>query len=329
MTAPLSILGIGAMLPPARPVLELVRAAGGDVEGYGGWERACVADDSTHPADLATAALAAALEDARVDIGELRIVISVGVSRDYPPSWSVATEALKRLGAPPTTLGFDMTIGCLGALVALDMLSGWLAVTGGAAAIVAAERWSQTIDRSSTQSRALWGHADGASAMIVTPGEDPRRRAVFAGAVFRSHPDFNDLVLVKHGGTRFPFPPPGAVVQRELRTDVAPSDVFRTYQQNYEATFAAFRERFGVAPVRLVCNQISPNMVQMIAGAAGVSLSHTSQLGHTTGHVGSSDLALGLRDLHGRGELDGPVALAASTPFACGVGLVKPAVTAR
>ncbi len=320
----LSIMGFGVELPPARRVRDLVVAAGGSIDGYAGWDHIGVAEPDVHPGDMASSALAAALADAAMEIGELRLVISVGVSRDYPPSWSVATETLKRLGAPPTTLGFDLTIGCLGALVALNLIPGWLAGTGGAAAIVAAERWSQTVDRRNKESRALWGHADGASALIVRAGDARGSRARFEGAVFHSHPDWNDLVLVKHGGTRFPTPPHGIAVQREVRTDVTPRDIFERYQTNYQAAFAAFRERFAVTPTRLVCSQISPKMVDMIANVAAVPLARTSQLGHSTGHVGSSDLVLGLRDVLARGQLDGPVALAASTPYACGFGLVTP-----
>ena len=329
MISPLSILAVHAVLPRPRPVHELVGEAGGTMDGYTGWDCIRVAGPDDHPGALATAAVRGALADAHLTAADLSFVVSVGVSRDFPPSWSMSTEVMRQLGATPSCLGVDLTLGCLATLVALNMASGWLASTGGGvAAVVAAERWSQTIDRSSLAVRPMWGHSDGASAILVRLGEVPGALATYRGAVFHSHAEWNDLITVKYGGTRFPEPPPGEGARRVLKADIEPKQIAATYEANYQAAFARFEATFGVAPTRLACNQISPNFVEMIARTARVPLDSTSRLGHSTGHVGSSDLALGLRDLIDRGMLDGPVALGASAPYACGFGLVTPAVSA-
>lgn len=299
------------------------------MEGYTGWDHIRVAGPDDHPGAQATAAVRGALALAQLAAADLRLVVSVGVSRDFPPSWSVSTEVMRELGAPTTCLGVDITLGCVATLVALDMASGWLAGHhGGVAAIVAAERWSQTVDRSSLVTRPMWGHSDGASALLVQLGAQPGALATYHGAVFHSHAAWNDLITVKYGGTRFPAPPPGEAGKRVLKAGIEPRTIAATYEANYQAAFARFAATFGVAPTRLVCNQISPNFVEMIARTAGVPLASTSRLGHATGHVGSSDLVLGLRDLLDRDMLDGPVALGASAPYACGFGLVTPAVPA-
>src|SRR5437016_4940853 len=97
----LDILGIGLVLPPARKVHDLVREAGGDPATYHGWEHTCVAGDE-HPSELASAALAMALQEAKIGADQLSLVVAVGVSRDYLPSWSIATEVMRLHGAPKT-----------------------------------------------------------------------------------------------------------------------------------------------------------------------------------------------------------------------------------
>src|SRR5690348_32551 len=109
---------------------------------------------------MGAAALAAALAEAEVAPEELDLVLAVGVSRDYPASWSSATEVMRLAGAGDHCFGFDLTVGCLGALVGLQTALGWLRTLGGGrAAIVTAEKWSHTVDRRDPAVQALWGHA--------------------------------------------------------------------------------------------------------------------------------------------------------------------------
>ncbi|HET7506326.1 MAG TPA: hypothetical protein VFK02_35145 [Kofleriaceae bacterium] len=321
----LEIAGIGLVLPPVRKIRDLVRDAGGDPAVHDGWEHACVGGSDDHPSTIASAALTEALRDARIDITQLRLVLSTGVSRDFLPSWSVATEVMRLLGAPSTCLGFDLTIGCLGTLVGLNTALGWLqGMGGGYAAIVTAERWSQTIDRKTPSAQPLWGHADGGGAMVVRVGGRGRSLATFRGAVFTSDSVFNGLVSVKYGGTRFPVAPPGVdPFQRTLAT-IPSREIWAAYQASYTRAFAALRERFHIDPGRVICNQISPKVVAMIAAAAGLSEELACCTGHDYGHVGATDLMIGLRRLVDARQLDSPVALAASVPYAVGAGLLTP-----
>src|ERR1700761_1519385 len=159
----LDILGIGLDIPPATDTRELCQRAGADTTGFRGWDRVCVAREDEHPSTLGAAALRAALDDAGTSPAELRLVVSAGMSRDYLPSWSLSTEVMKAAGTRPAALGIDLTAGCLGTLAALTAAHGWLTVAGGGyAAIVTAERWSGTVDRSAGSPQSLWAHSDGA-----------------------------------------------------------------------------------------------------------------------------------------------------------------------
>src|SRR5688500_15141814 len=100
----LGLFGIGIDLPPARPTRDLIVEAGGDPAVYESWRQIRVAGEDDHPSDMATRALDRALAEAGVPASALRLVVSSGVSRDYVPSWSLATEVMRRVGAPTSCL---------------------------------------------------------------------------------------------------------------------------------------------------------------------------------------------------------------------------------
>ena len=109
----LSILGTGVYLPPARAVREVVLEAGQDPSAYQGWANCCHALAEDHPSTMGTTALRRALEDAKVEPAELKLVLFAGMSRDYLPSWSVATEIMKACGTGGHCMGLDMTAGSI------------------------------------------------------------------------------------------------------------------------------------------------------------------------------------------------------------------------
>lgn len=326
--APLSILGLGLELPPAVPVRELAAARGADASFYKGWNNVCQAHgDDDHPSSMGARALSAALDDAGVTQDELRLVVFTGVSRDFPPSWSVATEIMRLLGmAGEGCIGLDLTIGCLATLSALDYAQGWLSSrAGGCAAIVAAERWAYTVDYADPRLAGIWAQGDGAGAMVVGMRRGGRAIASFLGAEFTSHPSYNGHVLIPYGGTRAPVAPPGASPYARTLSTRPRREVRDTYVRNYQHAYDALRARLGgVEASRLVCNQLSPQVVEMIAASFGIPLERTVITGHETGHLGASDVIVGLQRLRDEDGIDAPIALAASTAYAFGAGMLVP-----
>jgi 3-oxoacyl-[acyl-carrier-protein] synthase III len=300
-------------------------AAGADVTNYQGWTRVCHALADDHPSSMGATALGAALADAGVAPEALKLVIFAGISRDYLPSYSVATEIMRYCGAAGHCLGLDITIGCLGALSALDMAQGWLGIHGGGvAAIVTAERWSHTVDHSSVASMGLWAHGDGAGACIVAMNTAHPSRAAFQGAEFTTQSDLNGAVLVKYGGTRHPVAPPGCNPAERLLMGASRADIRERYARGYVSSAQALRERFRTAPNRVICNQTAALFLEMIARVLGIPLENFLVTGHETGHVGSVDLLIGLDRLLRSGRLDEPYLMAGSTPYAFGAGLLMP-----
>jgi 3-oxoacyl-[acyl-carrier-protein] synthase III len=325
----LSVLGVGVNLPPAVPVRALAAAAGASTDAYANWDNAGVAGDDDHPSTMGAAALRAALEKSGVAPKDLSLVISAGMSRDYLPSWSVAAEWIRLLGAPSTCAPLDLTAGCLGVLFALDLVLAKLAVRGGGyAAIVAAERMSYTIDRSDGERNTMWAYADGAAAIVVALDRPGKPVAAFHGAEFVSRGALNGAVLIKYGGTRHPIAPSGADPTTRVLAVPPNVNLREAYVEAYAEAIQALYGRFSERPQRLVCNQIAIRTVAMIGEVAGVPAENVVVTGHDTGHVGSADMLIGLDRVLGDGVLAESVLIAGSTPYVFGAGLITPPVSA-
>jgi 3-oxoacyl-[acyl-carrier-protein] synthase III len=323
----LSILGTGVYLPPARPVREIVAEAGSaDTSIYQGWENVCHALEGDHPSTMGATALQAALQDAGVDPKELKLLIFAGMSRDYLPSWSVSSELMKSCDASGACAGIDLTVGCMGALTALDLAQGWLALRGGGvAAVVTAERWSYTVDHSASESYGLWAHADGAAATVVAMNTDNQAKALFYGAEFVSQSDLNGAVLVEYGGTRKPIAPEGVTPFERKFIGVEGVDMRQRYSEGYQGSYQALKDRFGVIPERVLCNQTANLFMHLIASVIEIPIENFVITGHDTGHVGSADIIIGLDTLLKSTGCHEPYLMAGSTPYAFGSGLLMPA----
>jgi len=327
---PLSLLGVGTELPPTVDVREVARAGGAraeDVDGYAGWERACHAAADDHPSTLGARALAKALAASGVAADELRLVLFTGSSRDYVPSWSVANEIMHANGASDRCLGLDLTAGCVATLAALDLAQGWLTSHGGGcAAIVAAERWSQTIDYTDPGTVNLWAYGDSAGALVVGRGTAHVPRLQYVGAEFASAAELNGHVLVPYGGTREPLAPEGANPFARRVSDRPKDVITSTYRANYRRAFDALRERFPLHPTRMVSNQTSPAIIGMTSTAVGME-GRTIVTGHTTGHLGGTDMVAGidtfLRDAAGEYAADDVLLVGASASYGFGMGFVR------
>jgi 3-oxoacyl-[acyl-carrier-protein] synthase III len=321
----LAIHANASFLPALRSATEFAAAAGADTTDYSGWPTIPVAGDEDHPSTMNATALQEALQRAGVGADELSLVVSGGISRDYAPSWSIATEAMRLSGADDQCIGVDLTSGCLGGLLALDFANGWLRSRGGGyAAIICSERWTWTVERGDPTSRPFWGIGDGAAASIVGVGTDRLALAEFVGVEYCSVSDLNAQVLIRYGGTRNPSAPPGAHPHQRSVSDRNSKDVRKLYHKGYASAMDRARARFDLVPEQLVCNQITPSLVDEIAALAGVDAGSVVRTGELFGHIGSADLQIGVERLLRPGPLRAPAMIAASTPYAFGAGMLVP-----
>lgn len=322
----MGILGLGLFLPPAHDVRELARAKNASVEGYASWDKVLVANDADdQPSTMGARALCEALKQGDTDPSELSLVVFAGVSRDFPASWSVATEVMSLCGAGEDCIGLDLTIGCAGALAALELAQGWLAVRGGGvAAIVCGERWAYTVDHADPSSR-TWAWSDNGGAIVVAAGSPKKSLCRYLGAEFSSRSDYNGHVLVRYGGSRHPVAPEG-VAPYTRRVSARPREEIRaTYKRGYALAYERLLRRVGVKGRQLVCNQISPVTVALIAEALGFEMSDVVLTGHELGHMGSADIIAGLDHLLRQKTLSEPTIIGASTAYSFGAGILVPA----
>lgn len=321
----LSVVGIGTYLPPSLSIREVSASLGGDPDRYRGWTRYRVARADDHPSSMGAAALGHALDDASCGVEDLALVLFVGVSRDYPASWSVATEVMRLVGASHSCLGLDLQVGCLGVLPALEIARSWLGnFPGRHAAIVAAERWSHTVSRDDAWSMGMWGHSDGAGALIVTHDPPAPPLAVYRGSRYVTWSEDNDAIVVKYGGTRFPAAPAGEspFLRRMARKPYA--DPMKTIIDRYTRAVRALSEDVAITPERVVCNQISPRFLSELAAACDLQPSAVCLTGDDNGHIGSVDVILGLQRMwEDDGGVRGDVLMAASTPYAVGAAALS------
>jgi 3-oxoacyl-[acyl-carrier-protein] synthase-3 len=321
---PLSIVGLGLHLPPTVPVKEFAEAHGGDVTNYRGWERACHAGPDEHPSDMGAKALGQAIERSGVAPADIRMVIYTGASRDYLPSWSVSNEVMRLCGLSAGCLGLDLAAGCLATLAALDLLQGWLGAHGGGyAAVVASERWTQTLNFKDTKTLGLWQYGDSAGALLVKLGQDKSAIADYLGAEFRSAADMNGHVLIRYGGTREPQAPPGVDPNSRRVSDRPKETITGTYRKGYGEAYALLKQRFPLEPARLLVNQMSPQIVGMLAETLGMT-DRVLVTGNRTGHLGGTDIIAGLQTVVDEGGVKKPLLVGASTAYGFGTGFLVP-----
>jgi 3-oxoacyl-[acyl-carrier-protein] synthase III len=228
---------------------------------------------------------------------------------------------MRLCNVPAGCIGLDITAGCLATLAALEVARGWLGQRGGGcAAVVAGERWSQTIDYSDPSTVNLWAYGDSAGAIVVGYGTAEPALAMYLGAEFRSASGNNGHVLVPYGGTRAPVAPPGVDPFMRTVSSRPKEEVTSSYRDGYRSAHAALRQRCPQEPDRLICNQMSPQLVGMLSALLEME-DRVTRTGDRTGHLGGTDVIVGL-DEWLADDAD-PVALVcASAAYGFGTALV-------
>ena len=169
------------------------------VERTGIRERRVAAPEQAS-SDLALVAAGRALEAARLDPKDLEAIIVGTVTPDYPfPSCAAVLQG--RLGNTKA-FAFDVSAACAGSLYALAAADRFVA--SGAvknALVVGADTLTRITDWTDRNTCILFG--DGAGAMVLKPGQDPKRGILTT----RLHTD-GSLVPILHqpgGGSRDPI----------------------------------------------------------------------------------------------------------------------------
>jgi 3-oxoacyl-[acyl-carrier-protein] synthase III len=330
MVPALKIFGLGTYLPAAVSSTDLITQQGGDPKAWTGWPMISVAGPEDHPSTMAARALREALLDAGIDPSELKLIFCTSTTRDYfQGSFTVAVEVMRLIGAPPTCIGLDINLACTTTPIAMDLAGHWLGSRGdgGYAAIIGSERWSETADRVNASSSASFG--DGASAIIVGIGSSAPSIAEFKGCVSYTKSDWSQILLARTGGTRPSPTTPDNGHPLSLYFD--PSFDRGIYNMAFVRAFKSLFEQLkkqlalppDFKPDRVVCSQVHPDMIKFVnAPVVGVQAEQVCLTATKYGHVGASDIVLGLKALRDEGQLAGNIILQTSCPYSWTLGLV-------
>lgn len=315
----LTLRGFGAALPEGVDVASLVGHEAVARAKYANWPKVHRAPASTLPSDLALTAMRAAMADAGADPAELVLVVACAPIRDRLPPWSLSTQLIGALGLPPTAVGLDLDVGCVGLAAALELAQGWLAGRGGLGLLVAAERVTSEISLQAPEADRLWHWSDGAGAIVVggPGGEEGRPR--YVTSAFRTLAAYNDLVIRPHGGAASPKAMANPFEVKAInRTSLAV-----TISREVKACVARLKEQTGVSTFDwVVASQTGPLAIDFFAGLGGVARERVVVTGSEHGHVGGADLALGLEVLQRRAVHGSALVLSIASPT-FGASLVR------
>lgn len=126
------------------PLYERVSIAPGWLEEITGIRERRVWEEGVRPSDVATRAARKALEQSGVDPGEIDIVVSCSVCRDYLEP-SVACLVHGSLGLKPSCLNFDVGNACLGFLTGMQVVANMIETGQARAGLVVAGESSRQV----------------------------------------------------------------------------------------------------------------------------------------------------------------------------------------
>lgn len=203
--SPIRILGTGSYLPPRVLTNSELAESGLDtsddwiVRRTGVRERR-IADPQTTTSDLAYRAARAALDNARIEVAELGLIVVATITPDT--SCPSAANWLQAKLDAPRALSFDVTAACSGFVFALDVARQYLGNgTYDHVLVVASEVMSRTLDWTDRTTCILWG--DGAGAAIL--GRDEAGHELLSTTIHSDGSRGQDLLLPGGGSSTTPI----------------------------------------------------------------------------------------------------------------------------
>lgn len=229
---------------------------------------------------------------------------------------------MRLCGVGEFAVGLDLMAGCLGTLGGIDLAQGWLSSHGGGhAAVISAERWSQTVDFTDKSAMSLWPYSDGAGALVLGLNTPEPAKLSYVGAEFCNASSANNHVVIPYGGTRAPQPEPGVSAYTRKISSRSRHEVAELYRAGYLHSFERLTKRFKLQPTHLICNQITPNVLELVGKALGLE-GRITITGDQTGHLGGADLIVGMNAFLSSGADDQTILIGASAPYVFGTGIV-------
>ncbi|MFD6618775.1 3-oxoacyl-ACP synthase III family protein [Streptomyces albidoflavus] len=292
--ASVGILGTGSYVPSHVVTNDDIGPQAGATDEWvvrkTGIHRRRFGKDDEATSDLAAAAARGALEEARVSVADLSLIIVATSTPDSPQPPTAALVA-HLLQAPSTAAAFDLNAVCSGFVYAVVTAQRMLAGGGGYALVIGADMYSRITDPTDRRTRVLFG--DGAGAVVLGPTSGPGR--ILAGRLL-TFSDGHDLVGVAAGGTRL-----GATAQTVAQGshyfEMNGRGVKEIVSSTLPGTLFAFLDEIGVAKeeiAHIVPHQGNGVMLSALEAELGFPRARL----HTTvgeyGNTGAASIAVTL-----------------------------------
>jgi 3-oxoacyl-[acyl-carrier-protein] synthase-3 len=159
-----------------------------------------IAKDKENAAHMGAAAARCAMERAKIDPGEVDIlVLSTATPDRWLPSTACDTQALLGCG---NAVAFDLMAACSGFLYGLSMAEGYIAAgRAEVALVISTEKMSAIVDWEDRSTCVLFG--DGAGAAVVKPANGSKRGIL--SSHLRSDGNLAHLLFRPGGGADIPM----------------------------------------------------------------------------------------------------------------------------
>jgi 3-oxoacyl-[acyl-carrier-protein] synthase III len=306
---PVCLLGLGTALPE-RVVTnhELARTLDTSDEWIHtrtGIRERRVAGPQTATSDLAVQAARAAISDARIDPGEVDLLLVATMTPDQPtPATAVFTQRKLGLGTIPA---FDLAAACTGFLYGLEMAAALVAVGQyRRVLLIGAEKMSSIVDWSDRSTCVLFG--DAAAATIVgipdaatPPGPCPQ----VVDSMLHADGRGAELLHIPAGGTRCP-PSLAALSSRDHLMKMSGKEVFKLAVREMASVTERLLERHGLAgsDLRLVIpHQANTRIIDALAQRLGTPPDRVFINIGSYGNTSAASIPLALAEAREQGRL--------------------------
>ena len=274
-----------------------------------------IAPECEHAADMGAAAARIALERAKVDPGEVDILILSTATPDrWLPSTACDTQALLGCG---NAMAFDIMAACSGFLYGLSMAEGYIAAgRGEVALVISTEKMSAIVDWTDRSTCVLFG--DGAGAAVVKPANGSGR-GILASRL-RSDGNLAQLLWRPAGGARVPLTPE-VLARKDHLVRMEGREVFKNAVRSMaEASHSALQHAgLTAADVDLmVPHQANIRIIEATAKYAGIPMEKVFVNLDRYGNMSSASIPVALDEAREQG-LIGPGSNVLTAAFGAGL----------
>ncbi|QNP68957.1 ketoacyl-ACP synthase III [Streptomyces roseirectus] len=307
MSGPAAVVcGLGTWVPPYALTNEelsaLVDTSDAWIRSRTGIGRRHIADAATATSDLAVEAGGRALKSARAHAGPGVDAVVVATTTPDRPCPATAPLVAARLGLG-TVAAFDVAAVCTGFLYGLAAGAGLIAAgTAGRVLVIGAETFSRILDPADRAGRAIFG--DGAGAVVLRAGEAAEPGAL-GSFDLGSDGTGSDLIAVRTGGSRQPYPAAGQAADPYFRMNG--KAVFRGAVERMTASSRRVLARTGWAgqrPDLVVAHQANLRILHAVADRLGVARADCYVNLDRVGNTAAASLPLALGDAGRDGVLN-------------------------